>query len=286
MKHPGYRLKESTYTLNMSLLLYNPLLPMKAEYAELVTASMVSRVPNDVCIHFPRTGRSLWANESVLRKASPYLSSLLTSGFSETESPSQDDNDVSSGNAPNDPFDFEDSDEESDKAPLPEPASRSNDFGVARFKRINITQATYTTYANVLCFIGSGYIAFAPLKSIQRFAANSHLFNQPERPSSVPIPASPKSIYRLAHLLELPDLTDLARQCFGSQLSPQNVAFELYTDVASIYPEIRDIAIDYAVTHWAEVSESEAYREVRNRAENGGVDSLTGMLLIEKLTAR
>lgn len=248
-------------------------------------ASMVSRIPNDVCIHFPRTGQSLWANETLLRKASPYLSSLLTSGFSETEPTSGDDG-TSDEKIMIDPFAFDDSDEESDKVPLSESATQSNDFGSAKFKRIDVTQATYTTYANVLCWIGSGHIAFAPLKSTNRFSSTPGSPKTPPSPSSLPTPASPKSVYRLAHLLELADLADLSLRNFQKQLTTQNVAHELYTDIASTYPQIREIAIDYTVEHWEEVVKSEAYTDVKKRAEAEGIDGLTGILLMEKFAAK
>jgi len=246
---------------------------------------MVSRVTNDVCIHFPRTGQSLWSNETILKKASPYLCSLLSSGFSEGEPTSRDDG-TSADKAMIDPFEFEDSDEENDQMPLSESTSQASDSGVAKFKRIDVTQATYTTYANVLCWIGSGYISFAPLKSTTRFPSNAASPKRPQSPSSLPTPASPKSVYRLAHLLELPDLIDLALGNFKKQLTTQNVAYELYTDVASTYPQIRDLAMNYAVEHWKEVVKSEAYKEIKKRAETEGVDSWTGMLLMEKLAAR
>jgi len=247
---------------------------------------MYSQVPNDVCFYFPRTCQSLWGNESILNKASPYLTSLLTSGFTEG-SPTSDVESSSSKIPTIAPFDFEDSDEETDKSLSRDQAESSATSVTTKFKRVDVVQATYTTYSNVLCWIGSGHISFAPLKSTK--PSGFPKIRSPSYKSRFPLPtpASPKSIFRLAHLLEIPELVDLSLANFKFQLTVQNVAFELYTDIASGYPQVREIAMECAVENWRHVVKSEAYLEVEKRAERGeGIDAWTSLVLNKKLMER
>ncbi|GAA5894881.1 uncharacterized protein JCM6883_002242 [Sporobolomyces salmoneus] len=262
---------------------------------------MKSRDPNDVCFHFPRISRSLWTNEAIPRDSSPYFATLLDSGFSEaiTHGQGLPLGQVLSRHLA--PFDFSDSDEEleeeeeENKIDPPESTPCENCFPRS-FKTIQITQASYATYANVLCWIGTGYIDFAPLKSTSLFPSTSSGFESIQaladvsssaQSSSLPRPASPKSVYRLSHLLEISELSKLALENFKLQLTPQNAAYELYTDVASAYPELRDIALEYTVEHWKEVVKSKAWEEIEKKGQAGeGGDSYTGMLLSRKLMDR
>ncbi|GAA5995697.1 hypothetical protein JCM5350_007123 [Sporobolomyces pararoseus] len=283
------------YRLDISMEFAKPGNINHLEYAQAFSASTKSRLPNDVCFFFPRTGRSLWANEIILSNASPYLSSLLTSGFSESISPKSS----GGGKKPSvelKPFEFEDSDEERDKVRNVKHSPASEESNV-KFKRVEITETTYTTYFNALCWIGTRYIEFAPLKSSKQFpSASTTSQSSPKKvtpspstkdKSSLPLPASPKSIYRLSHLLQLPELSKLALANFKYQLTPRNVAYELYTDVATAYPEIRDVALEYAVENWKEVVKSKAFSEVEQKAQTGeGVDAWTVMLLSKKLMKR
>lgn len=187
-----------------------------------------------------------------------------------------------------DPYDFDESDEESDT--LQAPQEKQKETELAKFKRIDIKQAPYTTYANVLCWIGSGYIQFAKIRSTQQVDL-SLIFGKrrPESakpPSLLPRPASPKSVYRLAHLLELRELSAIALANFKSQLNVYNAAHELNSDTAGSYPEIRDIVIEYVVEHWKEVIKSAAWRQMAAQAQTVGVDGLTGFLLSQKLTEK
>jgi hypothetical protein len=186
---------------------------------------------------------------------------------------------------------FDDSDEESDKLDArrkrkPTVSQAFADPG--NFKKIEILDNAYTTYLNLLCWIGSGYLEFATLRSTKLYpspplSVESRTI-QPKPSALLPLPTSPKSLYRLAHLLELPELQQMARENFASQLTPQNIAYELYTDTASAYPGLRDIALAHAVGNWKEVVESKAFEELEKKAESEtGIDGTTGLLLSKKL---
>lgn len=247
-------------------------------------AGMDARLPNNVCFFFPRNGRSIWANEKVLRDVSPYFATLLSSGFSEGMARCQDPPQADLS-AIFEPLEYLDSDEESDQVVAGAVKANSDDFALASFKRVDVTEEMYTTYRAVLCWIGTNHIDFARLNSSKCYnrvspSTKSGASAQPREYHSLPTPASPKSVYRLASLLELPALAKLAHENFESQLTPQNAAYELFTDIADTYPEIRDSALACVVKNWKEVVVSAAYADVEARAVSGtGVDGMTGLLL-------
>ncbi|GAA5878127.1 hypothetical protein JCM1840_002250 [Sporobolomyces johnsonii] len=247
--------------------------------------SVIHRSPNNVCFNFPRTSRQLWSNEDNLRKISTYYDSLLSSDFAEGSTSSQ----VvpSSSSLPD--YTYEDSDAETDgpefgwkvKSKKGEEQDQhveqdqKKEIGGAPFKTVTVVDTAFTTYFAVLVWIATGYIQFAPLRSKfksdnkgdkqARAAEIDNLYGQSD--SQLTPPTSPKSLYRLAHLLELPDLVQLALDNFRSQLNPVNVAYELYSDVSCSYEAIRDIALEFAVANWKEVAEAEGTREMEQRGD-------------------
>jgi len=101
-----------------------------------------------------------------------------------------------------------------------------------------------------------------------------------------PTPASPKSVYRLADYLSLDDLKQLALAHLVSRLTPTNALYELYGDVATVYPAVRDAVLDYVVANWNEVKTSAAVQHVEESAEAGALRSgaaKTAMLLAARL---
>ncbi|GAA5895026.1 hypothetical protein JCM5296_000940 [Sporobolomyces johnsonii] len=277
-------------------------------------ASILDRSPNNVCFKFPRTSRYLWANEDNLRKLSAYYDSLLSSEFAEGSTSSQA---VPSSSLLAE-YTYEDSDIEADelelgrklKSKTEQEQGQNAELDGAPFKMVTVVDTAYTTYFAVLVWVATGYIRFAPLRSKFRsdnmwgFASLCSKFMSGDTGDDqaravelkkvfsrsspqLPLPTSPKSVYRLAHLLELPQLLQLALNNFKSQLRPANVAYELYSDVACAYEAIRDAALDFAVTNWKEVSKAAGTREMERRAYAGELPKEamgTVMLLSRKLS--
>ncbi|GAA5905973.1 hypothetical protein JCM5296_001305 [Sporobolomyces johnsonii] len=274
------------------------------------SASIHHRSPNDVCFQFPRTSCQLWSNEDNLRKLSTYYDSLLSSDFAEGSTSSQAVPSFSSLAE----YTYDDSDVETDALKLGWKATskkgekqaqhkkqgQNMERGGVPFKTVTIVDTAYTTYSAVLVWIATGYIRFAPLRSKfksgdkgdksdkqARAAEVNKIFSR--RDSQLPPPVSPKSVYRLAHLLEIPDLLQLALDNFKSQLSPANVAYELYSDVSCSYEAIRDVALDFTVANWKEVSKAEGTREMEQRAYAEELPKAamgTVMLLSRKLSEK
>lgn len=240
---------------------------------------------------------TLWANETTLCAASSYLATLLASGRLESKTQSRVSFEDKFSQALQSPA-YLDSDEESDKIVAISHKLSYEELALASFKRVDITDSSYTTFLGVLSWIGTGYITFAAFKSTNRYATASspEWTTQSSRrrkrtslraPVSLPVPVSPKSVFRLADLLDLPVLAKLALENFKSQLTARNVAYETYTDVSETHTQLRDIALTFAVEHWKEVVDSEAYKELKNKAASGTeIHGYIGLLISEALMRR
>jgi len=62
--------------------------------------------------------------------------------------------------------------------------------------------------------------------------------------------------------------------------------YELYSDIASKYSDVRDVALCYAVKYWKDVVKTSGYKEVMEKGRDEGLDGVTGLLLSEKLMER
>jgi len=237
----------------------------------------------------------LWSDEASLIKISPYFDALESSECSENATESHPEEKEEEEPATLAPYEVDDSDEETDNLTK---ASESTDEGLKTpglvYKTIKVTQHRYETYLALLCWLATGRIAFAPLRSTFEAGSNNPNDGNHTRANVVadslqlteprsPAPVSPKSIYRLAHYLQIPDLPDIALSNFESQLSRANVMYELYSDVASKYTDLRDVALRYAVKYWKDVVKTNGFKEVMKRGEDEGLDGVTGLSLSMKL---
>lgn len=164
--------------------------------------------------------------------------------------------------------DFDDSDDEADDATASHLPKPTDDDSSALYHEIVLPQACYTTFEAVLSYITTGYVDFAPLsatRSAEKRSASrdKHLADNP----LLPLRASPKSVYRLAHLLELPDLAALALANIERQLTVESVAQVLFCDVSLCYDAVKDVALGYALRKWSEVQMSKGMQEVQRQVE-------------------
>ncbi|BGP45326.1 hypothetical protein JCM10450v2_001144 [Rhodotorula kratochvilovae] len=235
-----------------------------AEYLAMVTSSSS---PFDVCLDFPRLGRQLWAVESTLL-SSPYLANVLASDFQEGMSSTSEP--LSSAKEDVDPYTFDESDDEADAffldkgaANIPQPT--------APYKRIMVKDTAYTTYRAVLLWMQTDHIEFAPLHSSFRKDGETVAVAQAARLEALQQPSSStsssSSIYRLADLLSLDTLKSVALANYISQLTPQNAAHELYSDIAGCYAPVRDAILEYVVERWSEVKGAKATMEMQDKAD-------------------
>ncbi|KAK4700977.1 hypothetical protein P7C70_g5261, partial [Phenoliferia sp. Uapishka_3] len=235
--------------------------------------SMASWVPGvidskeyfDVTFNFAN-GRDLHSNSTFLSIASPYYKTLFSSGFSETSlprtktmTPSTKTRGVLNAKRPRPSED--DSDAEADLLPLSPPSSSY---------RVEINETSYVTYREVLRWIHTREISFAPLKSAHPTDVSEPKKTQRSNPAAtIIIPASPKSVYRLADFLELPELQKLALASIVDQVKIPNVVHELLSEVCALYDPIQEALLKYAAEHWDCVKKSEGWKAFESKIEEG-----------------
>ncbi|BGP71116.1 hypothetical protein NBRC10513v2_004481 [Rhodotorula toruloides] len=150
--------------------------------------------------------------------------------------------------------DFDDSDDETDGVYFRRnPVKKSEEDVVIEHKKVTITGTAFSTYRAVLAYIRTGYIAFAPLSST---CETRHA-----------LPVSPKSTYRLAHLLELEDLQRLCLSNVQETLTPDSAAHELFDEVSVLHEAWRRVVIEYVVANWDAVHATKGWKEVEKRIE-------------------
>ncbi|GAA6027465.1 hypothetical protein JCM8097_007876 [Rhodosporidiobolus ruineniae] len=273
-------------------------------------AMIDNRTVPDVCLAFPPSSRTLWANSQVLAEVSPWWKTTLeTSGFLEGTSarsykPLESSIDDSDG---------EDEDDDcmavSRLASPPPSPPLSPQVGPtspsSRIRTIPITSDTaYHTYRALLAYLYTNQVPFAPLMSFFLPAPSSSLSPSAARTAakerhsvslapyaqlhpSLPRPVSPKSLYRLAHFLEMPSLAQLALDGLKDALTVENVVYELFglggtsgdgeegeegatPTLGELYDEVWDVEVAWAKEHWDEVKHTKAMQAVTARLKSEG----------------
>lgn len=238
------------------------MLPSNLAWPVILPVTLQSHVVNDVVFSFPRSGRELWADSRVLNQCSPYLKLELESGFREGTTSTQPFVASEPASLVDEAL-SEDSDPESDKLPCQLATSRTKRSLPAGVREIVIQSAAYTTYHAALVWIITGYINFAPLSVVSISAGvlvRSAAASSPSD-SELPFPASAKSVYQLAHLLELPDLMKLALDNFQSQLTVENVLYQVVSDIA-VHDEVFDATVAFAKPKWQAIKDTQAAVEL------------------------
>ncbi len=203
---------------------------------------------------------------------------------------------AAASDAPVPALDWSDSDDDGDDA-TPTPPDRQQ-----RVHTVTVTDHSFKSYQAVWMWILTRRIRFAvPDRPAAPAAGGAQAQGRagtvaPVRtraPRAGSSPASPpgvsaKSVYRLAHLLDLSELRDQALAAFEASLTVDNAARQLFGSTADLYDDVRAAAVRSAVGHWREVQASPGMREVRARVEareldHGGVIS---MALAEAFAAK
>ncbi|BGP40861.1 hypothetical protein JCM10449v2_004826 [Rhodotorula kratochvilovae] len=275
------------------------------ELAKRMGDSGTKALPNDVRIFFPSAaGRpaELWTSEALLMKTSPYFRSLFRSGLAETIPVSskrarRPDKGSSAprrtrSRSPADK-DFVDSDDETGELTfrLKRPELHDPREGAEfPYKQVTVTQAAYSTYRAVLLWMQTFYIRFSPPSSsflpanIKNTRANALRDAHDEDPS-LPLPVSPKSVFRLAHYLELEPLETLALQHFRTHgLSLENAPVELFSELAAGHPHWRAMVLGWVVEHWDDVKTTAGWKGMMRRVAMDEVDG-AGAVMVELMTS-
>ncbi|KAL8291321.1 hypothetical protein RQP46_002299 [Phenoliferia psychrophenolica] len=196
-------------------------------------------------------GRELWANSTVLATVSPYFK-IFETITPHIRSPGPPTPRLPT--LPRTALAFDDSDDDDELADPPLLAPHTCTYP---HYTIEITDFSYITYHAVLSWILSHHIAFRP-----RAATNSPTPTPKEHSSTLPLPASPKSVYRLTHLLEIPELQTLALEAIRSQVTVATVVADLFSETSGKYPAVLDVLCEFVGEHREEMREAGCWKEI------------------------
>ncbi|KAL8286777.1 hypothetical protein RQP46_004305 [Phenoliferia psychrophenolica] len=235
---------------------------------------------NDVRFFFPKTSSELWANSEVLSDASPYFKDMLSSLFKEGRFQNATTSASTAPSVANSEAldDVSGSDDERDfvAPPAKAPAKSTESH---EFHEVIIQHASHHTYSALLLYIYAAEIPFATPPAPTQSASALYV-----PPHSAPSKISPKSLFRLAHYVALPELSTLCLKEIERRLTPENAAAELFGDLAQIFDEVQDIVMEYVVKNWEVIKSSKGMLEVEER-EGGAAERKIAIKLAKRLQA-
>ncbi|BGP32913.1 hypothetical protein JCM10296v2_004698 [Rhodotorula toruloides] len=279
-----------TFTVDLELDLSDPKLDKKFKLDELD----LSATPQNVRFFFPQHAAELWAESTFLSRSSSYFKTLLSSDFAESVTvPSKRPRTrrsltVAATPAGADAEDLDDSDEETDEVYFKAhpPSQHERDELQHPYKEIKITKTAFTTYRAVLAYLRTGDIAFAPLSctcsadaDAEKPARASRIEAAVSSDPTLPYPVSPKSTFRLAHLLELDELQHLCFANLSKQLTIDCAPYELFSDTSVCYDSWRKVVLDFIVDNCDAVTASKAWEEMTGKLERDEVPGAMPIVL-------
>ncbi|GAA5896007.1 hypothetical protein JCM6882_005584 [Rhodosporidiobolus microsporus] len=267
----------------------------------------LKQTPHDLRLFFPQTTKrsrdaELWVNAEIAGLLSAYFQGLLSAGFSEATRRSKRTRKSGAQPLPFSPVvekDFDDSDDDTDaflfSTKSPE-LNESNEASELSFREITITQTAFTTYHALLVYLHTGFVRFAPLRSAcppsspaSSNRRNDILAEALKDTPSLPLPVSPKSVFRLLDLLLLSDddgkLASLCLRAISDSLTPAGAPLELFSDASICDEEIREVVLDYVVKNWDVVSETTSWKDKMEEIARDEVSGAAGVM-VELMQAR
>lgn len=243
----------------------------------------------------------LWTTADFLGKASDYYKSLFASGGTETVL-------IKSSNRQRGPIgtsaqqplaratgsdvsvDWQDSDDETDAFLIERDwmscATSKHKTAAIDYQQIEVRETAYSTMCAVLLYLQTGHIKFAPMRSSHALPQDelitkrkASLAQSLKKQPTLPPPVSPKSVFRLAHLLERNELQKLALDWFASSLTINGAAAELFSPASLAYGKLRKVVVDFVVKNWKEVKATEAWEAVRAEIASGQLEGGAQILL-------
>ncbi|KIY63442.1 hypothetical protein CYLTODRAFT_446620 [Cylindrobasidium torrendii FP15055 ss-10] len=182
--------------------------------------------------------KALYASREILANMNSYLDTLVQGGFAESELVDLDGEIALEDGV--EMYDYEeDSDlEDADIVTLDKKGKGRAAMGSGRMGRISYNKnIAHNTFRGLLVYLYTLTLEFAPLKSSGITSPN-------------PNASSPKSIYRVADMVDLPELKQLAFTDIRSKLTPTNIYTELFSRFTSLYPDILDMQVKYIIENW------------------------------------
>ncbi|KAL1696161.1 hypothetical protein GGG16DRAFT_43618 [Schizophyllum commune] len=114
-----------------------------------------------------------------------------------------------------------------------------------RGRVVRINDFAFQTWRALVLYLYTGEITFCALKASGTRQASSKL---------PPTACSPKSMYRVAHMLDMKDLQDRCLQNIKSQLNAKNIVQEIFSVFTSRYTEVRDMEVAILKKHYRDTA--------------------------------
>jgi len=136
---------------------------------------------------------------------------------------------------------------------------------------VDIRGAEFKTYRAMLFYLETGCVAFAPLRSTYPDDIDIESDGRdytPETwneyvvrkrttmsviPQHPPFESSPKSLYRLTHMVELDGLQKLCQDQIKASLTPKNILKEASSKFTSLYDDVKLFEYAYLKENWPNV---------------------------------
>lgn len=276
LRHLGkYTFISSVVTISNTLICFFKLLDSLDSYS----ANDVAFIFNS-SIHGTRT---IWADSTFLSNSSDYFKTMFESGFMESSginppalpndfftSPSTEIQELEDGSIIEGTNTVDSDDEMENSLPI-----RASDIKPPKIHKVVIKNTSYQTYRAVLCYLTSDEISFAPLLSnppaVNEFEDAEEVLKASRAAARLGIVASPKSVYKLAHLLGLQTLCELALADYRNQLTSRNVIVELFSDFSCSFAEARKVGIEIATSKplWNSIEVQNQLQLVQNEMMSG-----------------
>ena len=236
----------------------------------------------------------LWTTADFLGRASGYYKALFASGAAETvtrrrskrqrgPSPTPEQEPLARATGLDPSVDWQDSDDETDACLVAHDwmscTTTKQDTAEFDYQQIEVRETAYSTMCAVLLYLQTGHIKFAPIRSSHALPHEELVTERKaflgaslhEYPT-LPPPVSPKSVYRLAHLLERAELQKMALDSLASSLTISGAVHELFSPVSVAYDTVRKVIVNFVVDNWKEVKPTEAWQAVRAKVASGQME--------------
>ncbi|GAA6013763.1 hypothetical protein JCM10207_008183 [Rhodosporidiobolus poonsookiae] len=270
----------------------------KLDLAKRLSALSFEHIPHTLRLVFTTPNGSeaeLWASGKLLLSKLPFFKDLLASDFEEATvrcSKRARTSGAQPVDLPDDQTSFDDSDVETDGVLFtvkPPKLSDSSEAADVPFHEISIKYTAFSTYHALLVYLQTGMIRFAPLRSASSPSNPSSFTTRDDwlaesacKTPTLPLPVSPKSLYRLIDLLRLPDsdpLYDLCLRAFADSLTHHGAANELFSKTSVCFDKLRRVALEHVVEHYDEVTATPSWTDKLNQVTRGELPEAAPVLV-------
>ncbi|KDE06609.1 hypothetical protein MVLG_03105 [Microbotryum lychnidis-dioicae p1A1 Lamole] len=130
-------------------------------------------------------------------------------------------------------------------------------------RTVRITEGTFEDYRATFIWLRTGHILLSDLLESSRSKITDFASED------APQPVLARSIYAVAHYLQISSLCELALRCIEDCLTPTTAAEYLVDELCCLYREPRDLVITYAVNNWDKVKPTTVIKEAIAKKAKG-----------------